>query len=35
MNVRVLQSFVAVNFDPSGRYVATGYVDENYVKINE
>ena len=26
---------VAVNFDQSGRYVATGYVDENYVKINE
>ena len=34
MNVRVLQ-LVAVNFDQSGRYVATGYVDENYVKINE
>ncbi len=26
---------VAVNFDQSGRYVASGYVDENYVKINE
>ena len=26
---------VAVTFDQSGRYLATGYVDENYVQINE
>ena len=26
---------VAVTFDQSGRYIASGYVNENFVQINE